>query len=191
METERCLGRRLITGRAAIATAAVYFSHGQESGPWGTKISAMAEVVRALGCRAESVDYRGIDHPAERAEKLVAECQETARPLVLVGSSMGGYVAAAAAPRLRPAGLFLLAPAFYLDEYGVAAPPVPEAPLEIVHGWRDDVVPFEDSIRFAREARATLHLVDGDHRLTENLDEINDYLAHFIRRVAKTREAER
>ena len=183
METERRLGRR-VTGRAAISNAAVYFSHGQESGPWGTKIRAMAESVRALGCRAESVDYRGIADPAERAEKLLAECRGVDEPLVLVGSSMGGYVAAAAAPRLRPAGLFLLAPAFYLDEYGVPAPPVPDAPLEIVHGWRDDVVPAEDSIRFAREACATLHLVDGDHRLTGNIDEINYYLARFIRRVA-------
>lgn len=164
--------------------AAVYFSHGQESGPWGTKISAMAKAVRALGCRAESVDYRGMADPAERAEKLVAECAGVDAPLVLVGSSMGGYVAAAAAPRIRPAGLFLLAPAFYLEEYGVPAPPLPEAPLEIVHGWRDDVVPAEDSIRFARECRATLHLVDGDHRLTETIDEINYYLARFIRRIA-------
>lgn len=184
METARRLGRRVITGRAAISTAAVYFSHGQESGPWGTKISAMAETVRALGCRAESVDYRGIADPVERAGKLVAECREVDEPLVLVGSSMGGYVAAAAAPRLRPAGLFLLAPAFYLDEYGIPAPPVPAAPLEIVHGWRDDVVPPGESIRFARDARATLHVVDGDHRLTENIDEINYYLARFIRRVA-------
>jgi surfactin synthase thioesterase subunit len=184
VEAERRLGRRVITGRTAIGNTAVYFSHGQESGPWGTKIRAMAETVRALGCRAESVDYRGIADPAERAGKLVAACREVDEPLVLIGSSMGGYVAAAAAPRLRAAGLFLLAPAFYLDEYGLAAPPVPEAPLEIVHGWRDDVVPAEDSIRFAREARATLHLVDGDHRLTENIDEINYYLARFIRRVA-------
>lgn len=184
METERRLGRRLITGRAAISNAAVYFSHGQESGPWGTKISAMAEAVRALGCRAESIDYRGMPDPDGRADKLAAECRGVHEPLVLVGSSMGGYVAAAAAPRVHPAGLFLLAPAFYLDEYGLAVPPVPEAPLEIVHGWRDDVVPAENSIRFAREARATLHLVDGDHRLTENIDEINYYLARFIRRVA-------
>lgn len=166
-----------------MAMPAVYFSHGQESGPWGTKIRAMAEAVRALGCRAESVDYRGIADPAERAAKLVAECADVDGPVVLVGSSMGGYVAAAAAPQVAPIGLFLLAPAFYLEEYGVPAPPVPQAPLEIVHGWRDDVVPVEDSFRFAREARATLHVVDGDHRLAENIDEIVCYLARFIRRI--------
>ena len=168
-----------------MAAPAVYFSHGQESGPWGTKIRAMAETVQALGCRAESVDYRGIADPAERAERLVAECADVDAPIVLVGSSMGGYVAAAAAPHVEPIGLFLLAPAFYLEEYGVPTAPVPQAPLEIVHGWRDEVVPVEDSVRFAREARATLHVVDGDHRLAENIEEINYYLTRFIRRLMR------
>lgn len=163
----------------------VYFSHGQESGPWGTKIRAMADTVRTLGCRAESVDYRGIADPAERAAKLVTTCAGIAEPLVLVGSSMGAYVAAAAAPAVGAAGLFVLAPAFRLEEHGADTPPLPRVPLEIVHGWRDDVVPVEESIRFARAACATLHLVDGDHRLTENIDEINYYLARFIRRITR------
>ena len=43
----------------------VVFSHGQESGPWGTKIKVMAERVRELGCKADSVDYQGIADPTE------------------------------------------------------------------------------------------------------------------------------
>ena len=34
----------------------VIFSHGQESGPWGTKIKAMAAMVKELGCSADSID---------------------------------------------------------------------------------------------------------------------------------------
>lgn len=166
-----------------MARAAVYFSHGQESGPWGTKITAMAETVRASGWRAESVDYRGIEDPAERVRKLVAECTGVTGPLVLVGSSMGGYVATAAASRVDAAGVFVLAPAFDLRAFGVPLPEIPKVPLEIVHGWRDDVVPHEHSVSYAREARATLHLIDGDHRLTANIEEINDYLTRFIRRI--------
>lgn len=168
----------------------VYFSHGQESGPWGTKITAMAERVRALGCRALSVDYRGLADPSARVEKLVAECAGAGGPIVLVGSSMGGYVATAAARRVGAAGVFVLAPAFDLTAYGVPLPEPPGVPLEIVHGWRDDVVPPEGSVAFAREARATLHLVDGDHRLTANLDEINVYLARFIERIAQRTHAD-
>ncbi|MGI9235530.1 MAG: alpha/beta hydrolase, partial [Woeseiaceae bacterium] len=53
-------------------------------------------------------------------------------------------------------------------------------PICIVHGWHDDIVPVENSIRFAQGCSATLHLVDGDHRLTANIDEINEYFSYFI-----------
>ncbi len=163
---------------------AVYFSHGQESGPWGTKIQAMAEAVRDLGCRAESVDYQGIADPTERVHKLIAECQDVKESLVLVGSSMGGHVATAAAAPLNAIGLFVLAPAYYIAEYEHLTPSPPDIPISIVHGWHDDVVPAENSIRFAAKCQATLHLVDGDHRLSANIDEIIQYLASFIRVLA-------
>lgn len=159
---------------------AVYFSHGQESGPWGTKIKAMAATVRELGCRVESVDYQGIADPAERVAKLVESCAQVEEPLVLVGSSMGGHVATAAAAAVGAIGVFVLAPAYYIQGYEQLTPPPPDIPLVIVHGWRDDVVPVENSIRYARECLATLHIVDGDHRLTENINEIDRYLRQFV-----------
>lgn len=165
---------------------AVYFSHGQESGPWGTKIKAMAATARELGCRVESVDYQGIADPAERVAKLVETCAGVDEPLILVGSSMGGHVATAAAAAVNAIGLFVLAPAYYMDGYEQLTPPAPHIPLVIVHGWRDDVVPVDNSIRYAREIRATLHVVDGDHRLTENIGEINFYLRRFVSELAAT-----
>jgi predicted esterase len=162
----------------------VIFSHGQESGPWGTKIRAMAELVREMGCEADSIDYQGIADPTERVEKLVAEVGSIDDTLVLVGSSMGGHVATAAAERLGAAGLFVLAPAYYIEGYEELTPTPPGMPVCIVHGWHDDVVPVENSIRFAGECKAELHLIDGDHRLTDNIAEINGYLKRFIRRVA-------
>ena len=159
---------------------AVYFSHGQESGPWGTKIKAMAKTVSELGCRVESVDYRGIADPTERVAKLVRTCASVQEPLILVGSSMGGHVATAAAGAVGAIGVFVLAPAYYMEGYEQLTPPAPDIPLAIVHGWRDDVVPVENSIRYARECLATLHIVNGDHRLTANINEINSYLRQFV-----------
>ena len=163
----------------------VIFSHGQESGPWGTKIRAMAAMVRDMGCEADSVDYRGIADPGERVAKLLRECRSIDDRLVLVGSSMGGHVATAAAAELGAAGLFVLAPAYYMEGYESLTPPPPAIPICIVHGWRDDIVPAENSVRFARHCNATLHLVDGDHRLTENIDQINEYLRLFIERISE------
>lgn len=161
----------------------VIFSHGQESGPWGTKIRSMAELVRSMGCTAESIDYRGIGDPTQRVDKLVAACDGVGGALVLAGSSMGGHVATAAADRVRVSGVFVLAPAFYMPGYEQLTPPAPAVPMCIVHGWRDEIVPVENSIRFASACRAELHVVDGDHRLTDNIDEINYHLRRFVDRV--------
>jgi predicted esterase len=158
----------------------VIFSHGQESGPWGTKIRAMAEAAKGLGCNVDSIDYQGIADPTERVEKLLRECAEITEPLILVGSSMGGHVATAAADALGAVGLFVLAPAFYMEGYEDLTPSPPAMHICIVHGWHDDIVPVENSIRFAKSCSATLNLVDGDHRLTANLTEINEYLTQFI-----------
>ncbi len=163
----------------------VIFSHGQESGPWGTKIRAMAELARELGCVADSIDYQGIADPTERVQKLLRECAIIDDTLILVGSSMGGHVATAAAGQLRAAGLFVLAPAYYMRGYEELTPLPPDLPICIVHGWHDDIVPVENSIRFAGSCGATLHIVDGDHRLTSNIDEINYYLKRFIEQLRK------
>jgi len=169
----------------------VIFSHGQESGPWGTKIRAMSERVKALGCNADSIDYQGIADPAERVEKLIRECKGISEPLILVGSSMGGHVATAAADALNAAGLFLLAPAYYMEGYEDLTPLPPSMPIAIVHGWHDDIVPVENSIRFARECSASLHLVDGDHRLTDNIRAINHHLEQFVRNITDTHKLRR
>ena len=164
----------------------VIFSHGQESGPWGTKIKAMARMVGEIGCTADSIDYQGIADPSERVSKLITECEGLNDDLILVGSSMGGHVATAAAAALNATGLFVLAPAYYMEGYEDLTPAPLGMPICIVHGWHDDVVPVENSIRFARDCQAQLHLVDGDHRLTANIEEINSYLKHFIRQVTAT-----
>ena len=161
----------------------VIFSHGQESGPWGSKIRSMSELAKELGCNVDSIDYQGIAHPNERVAKLVHECADINDPLILVGSSMGGHVATAAASTVGAAGLFVLAPAYFMEGYEELTPPPPAMPICIVHGWHDDIVPVENSIRYARECAATLHLVDGDHRLTDNISEINEYLERFIRGI--------
>ena len=73
----------------------VVFSHGKESGPWGTKIAALADIARAEGYEVESVDYRGIEDPHARVTRLLAYCRDFQGRLVLVGSSMGGHVSTA------------------------------------------------------------------------------------------------
>ncbi|HEY2678852.1 MAG TPA: alpha/beta fold hydrolase [Steroidobacteraceae bacterium] len=158
----------------------VVFSHGKESGPWGSKITAMAGVARELGLNVESVDYRGMDDPRERVQKLLSQGAAHEGSLVLVGSSMGGHVSAAAAARLRARALFLLAPAFYMPGFESHTPQDVTAPTAIVHGWHDTVVPVENSIRWAREHRAALHILDSEHRLEDQIGTICGLLRAFL-----------
>jgi pimeloyl-ACP methyl ester carboxylesterase len=158
----------------------VVFSHGKESGPWGSKITAMAAVVRDLNLGVESVDYRGMDDPGRRVEKLLEAGAELKGPLVLVGSSMGGHVSAAAAARLGARALFLLAPAFYMPGLEKHTPQDVAVPTAIVHGWHDDVVPVENSIRWAREHGATLHVLESNHRLEDQIGPICVLLRAFL-----------
>lgn len=148
---------------------AVYFNHGKESGPWGDKITSLAEVAREHGFAVESPDYQGMMDAEARVSKLLGSEAREARPLVLVGSSMGSYVAAVASALLKPRGLFLLAPAFYIPDFAVQEP-VPHADfVTLVHGWNDELLPFENSVRYARKFKTVLHLVDSDHRLSSQL----------------------
>ena len=168
----------------AESVGTVVFSHGKESGPWGSKITAMAEVVRELRLGVESVDYRGVDDPADRVKKLIGVGSQIKSPVVLVGSSMGGQVSAAAANRLQPRGLFLLAPAFYMPGYEQYTPQDVACPAVIVHGWHDVIVPVESSIRWAREQRAALHVLDSDHRLEDQIESIRLLLRAFLTGLA-------
>ena len=157
----------------------VLFSHGQESGPWGTKISALAEDARSAGLEADSIDYRGMADPSDRAAKLVARMQDCKEEILLVGSSMGGYVAVAAAQLHPAAGLFLMAPALAVPDWPELKKTV-SAPAFIVHGWQDDIVPIRLSIDFALANQAQLHCLNAGHSLTEALDEVRALFRLFL-----------
>lgn len=174
-----------------MAQAVVVFSHGMDSEPWSSKIVTLAERARALGWRAESVDYRPSNDPIERVAKLLAFVRDLQldadQQLVLVGSSLGGHVSTAASTQLGVHGLFLLAPAFYMQGYERYTPQAPNCPIAIVHGWRDDIVPVANSIRYAQEYRAILHVLDADHRMLDRIDTIAEYFAIFLRNLPQTR----
>ncbi|HTY92934.1 MAG TPA: alpha/beta fold hydrolase [Steroidobacteraceae bacterium] len=158
----------------------VVFSHGQDGGPWGRKITVLADTARAEGYEPESVDYRGIDSPQARHAHLMQFCKDLQGELVLVGSSLGGYVSVAAASHLHARGVFLMAPAIYAEGLPPLRKGVLDCPTMVVHGWRDEVVPFEDSVRFARDYGASLHLLHDDHRLHGQMEMIRYLFEYFL-----------
>jgi pimeloyl-ACP methyl ester carboxylesterase len=161
----------------------VYFAHGKESVPWGSKLLALASVAQERGCRLESPDYSAIADPDQRVQLLLELCPRQAENLVLVGSSMGGYVSTVASEVLKPAGLFLMAPAFYLPGYANQEPTPFASIVAIVHGWQDELIPPQHSLRFAEKHKAELYLVNGGHRLLENIPFLQIVFGYFLERV--------
>jgi len=200
------------------------YLHGFASSPATAKGVALGARLRADVASYAIPDLEGgtfrdmtMQTILARAEAAIRTLPADGRPLILIGSSLGGYTAAYLAARLAAAGgsqrtaaLLLIAPAFGftttwqellgqagIDEwrsrgermfyhharetdlplgYGFLAsclelPEMPgEAgmPVAIVHGQQDETVPAHRSSAYLRShAQTELHLVQGDHRLTE------------------------
>ncbi len=95
----------------------VIYNHGKDSVPWGEKTLLFAEVAKRYGYAFESPDYREQPNPDKRVEQLLAMELSGCDEILLIGSSMGAYVSTVASESIKPKGLFLLAPAFYLPGY--------------------------------------------------------------------------
>ena len=164
---------------------ALFFNAGRDSGPWPDRIMPLVEIAKAKGFFVDSLDYTGIADPDLRVEKLRDSHASEFECLILAGRSMGGYVATVAAEALKPAGLFLLAPALYLEGYRNQDPHPHAGLISIVHAWQDDLVPAEHSLRFARKHNAELHLVNGDHSLVRQMPYVASLFGFFLDEVCR------
>ena len=161
----------------------VYFSHGKESGPWGTKIKRLAVMAENMGCAVESVDYTDTMDPDLRVERLLSVLAREDNDFVLVGSSMGGYVSLVASETVDAKAIFLMAPALYIPGYNNQKYRSRCSHIEIVHGWSDDVISPENSIRYSKDADCALHLISGDHALNGSLEVVAGLFEGFLSQV--------
>ena len=161
----------------------VYFSHGKESGPWGTKIKRLAKLAEDRGLAVESIDYTDTMDPDLRVERLLDVLARERDDFVLVGSSMGGYVSLAASESVDADAIFLMAPALYIPGYKRQEYPSGCAHIEIVHGWSDDVISPSNSIRYSKDTDCTLHLISGDHALNGSLEVVAGLFEGFLDRA--------
>lgn len=164
-------------------------SHGFESGPDATKVTALAQAAQRLGWTHERPDYTDLDARREisdlgdvyaRIERLLGLARAAAErgPVVLAGSSLGAYISGAVSMQVRPAGLFLMAPP-------IAMGPAPtlqaaDVPISIIHGWDDELIPAADVVAWAHPRRARLLLVDDSHRLTAHVQGSADAFARLL-----------
>lgn len=197
--------------------ADILYLHGFASGPQSTKGRYFANQFAQIGAQTAMPDLNEGDFfglTITRQLKLIDRVVQETRPKLLIGSSMGGYLAAlyaAARPELAPA-LMLMAPAFgfparwaeqlgadrlkswretgwmEVDNYAAGRPkrigyglfedaqwhdemPDVQQPTLVFHGVRDETVPAQYSIDFARtRPNVRLELLESDHALTDQLE---------------------
>jgi len=80
-----------------------------------------------------------------------------------------------------------MAPALYMPGYEEREYQSRCSHIEIVHGWSDDIIPAENSIRYAQKADCMLHLVSGDHPLNSSLDIVASLFGQFLLRALEQR----
>ena len=155
-------------------------SHGFESGPDATKVTALAESAERLGWTTERPDSTDLDARTEvsrvgdvpaRLQRLVglaADAASRGGPVVLGGSSLGAYVSAIASLQVPTRALFLMVPPLGMGPMpALDAAPVP---LSVVHAWHDELIPAAGVIEWARARSARLLLLDDNHRLAAHVD---------------------
>ncbi|MDI1251962.1 hypothetical protein [Thermomonas sp.] len=153
-------------------------SHGFESGPDATKVTALADVAERLGWTHERPDYSDLDAMHEvsdlgdvptRLQRLLQIARDAAArgPLILAGSSLGAWISARVSLQVPVRGLFLMAPP-------VSMGPAPgldagNVPTSIIHGWHDELIPAAQVVAWAAARDAQLLLVNDSHRLSEHV----------------------
>lgn len=168
----------------------IILSHGSDSGPEATKVSALAAFAEARGWSTQRPDYREDDargHAASVAPRLArlrAAIDACDAPPLLVGSSMGAFVSARASLEHPVAGLFLLATPPAIPDAEVALDLRQDVPALLIHGWRDELCPLDGLYAFAARRRLPLLVLDDDHRLGASLAAIERQFALFLDALA-------
>ena len=167
----------------------VILSHGLESGPQATKVTALAEVATALGWREVRPDYRDLDASGDvrrldqRIARALAAVRPDAGPVVFAGSSMGAFTSGFASLQQPCIGLFLMAPPLRIPGYPRALEAA-RVPTTIVHGWDDELIPAAEVIAFAQARRARTILVDDTHRLADHVAAVAGWFREFMTDLA-------
>lgn len=140
----------------------LWFFHGLESTPHGTKYKALAEVDSGF----ESPDFQGMDLD-ERYEKALDLVTSRGPNQIIVGSSMGAKVALNTKDE-APTYIFgcvLLAPAIHLDLYEFHDIDYTFDNITVVHGTQDEIISLDKVRKYCERFNFELIVVEDDHRL--------------------------
>ncbi|MCX6671570.1 MAG: alpha/beta fold hydrolase [Euryarchaeota archaeon] len=175
----------------------LYYIHGYQSSPTGEKAILLKEELQVIPITYQESPPQDlvISKCLSRISEAIAHDQQ----VILIGSSLGGFLAASTAlthPTVKQ--LILLNPAIIPPEQDLTT--IKDMPLRILQDMRDprlfqekiraaitilrgtldDVVPDEWILRFAQTQDATIQLYTDDHRFSKNLHRLPDIISELI-----------
>jgi predicted esterase YcpF (UPF0227 family) len=175
----------------------LYYIHGYQSSPTGEKAILLKEELQVIPITYQESPPQDlvISKCLSRISETIAHDQQ----VILIGSSLGGFLAASSAlthPTVKQ--LILLNPAIIPPEQDLTT--IKDMPLRILQDMRDprlfqekipaaitilrgtldDVVPDEWILRFAQAQDATIQLYTDDHRFSKNLHRLPDIISELI-----------
>jgi predicted esterase YcpF (UPF0227 family) len=201
------------------------YLHGFASGPTSFKAQFFSRRFgeRGVHLQVPSLDEGDFAHLTLSRQRSLVErmASGASRPLVLIGSSLGGYLAALHASAHPVDALLVMAPAVdfarrleqrsgsdfeawrdagftWVDHYGTGRKerlsfdlivdaahhdPCPrvEAPMLVLHGRTDDVVPLAVVERWAAaQPQARLVVFESGHELKDVVDAMFDEMVRFL-----------
>ena len=162
-------------------------------------VTTLAKTFTELGYVTLRFNFRGVGKSAGKFDSGSGEVEDILSvvhyaqeafghlPLILSGFSFGGYVSARAAQQLhpQPSRLVLVAPAVgrFVPalENNTGMPHVPHDTL-VIHGDKDEVVPFSDVLEWARPQHLpVVVLPEAEHFFHGRLNQLGDIVRqHFI-----------
>jgi len=181
----------------------LYYIHGYLSDPNSAKGTLFRD---KLGAKA--IQYRD----CKPEDLIVSDCLEriskeiaTDNDAILIGSSLGGFLAAKTAlENNQVTKLILLNPSIIPPSVDISTlQGLPssilyemkdeqlfekkiDAEVTILRGIKDDVVPSQWVLEFAKAQEATVKFFRDDHQFTRNLDKLPDIISNIIEMEKKT-----
>ncbi|MEF8848280.1 MAG: YqiA/YcfP family alpha/beta fold hydrolase [Candidatus Thermoplasmatota archaeon] len=167
-----------------------YYIHGYLSSPESTKGSMLNEKIGVKPVKYR--DCKPEDLVVKDCVKRIIEGIEDDNHAVLIGSSLGGLLAAKTA-YLKPQNIdlmILLNPAIIPPDFDISSiTDMPHRilkdmqderlfekkiniPIYIIRGTEDKVVPDEWIYRYAKKQEATVKFIHDDHRISKNISEL-------------------
>jgi predicted esterase YcpF (UPF0227 family) len=180
----------------------LYYIHGYLSNPNSTKgilfkEKLNAKTIKYRDCKPEDLV---ISDCIKRIKKVI----QNDKTVVLIGSSLGGFLAAKTAlNNSNVKHLILLNPAIippYVDITKIHGMPQRilfkmqelklfnekiDSKISIIAGTMDDVVPSDWILEFAKTQEAVIRFLIDDHSFTNNLNQLPDIIADILDKSIK------